>query len=122
MIAALPAPRNARGMWLSLNRNQRLALIGIGLAAFVVVVAFATMSRPNEYKAAFSNLKDEDAAAVVAKLKEAKVPYELDRGTIKVPAAQVEEAKLLIAAAGVVKQGGGAGFEIFSQPHFGLTE
>lgn len=122
MLAAFPAPRNARGMWISLSRNQRLALSGIAVAALVVLIGFVTMSRPSEYRAAFNNLKDEDAAAVVAKLKEAKIPYELERGTVKVPSAQVEEVKLMIAAAGVVKQGGGAGFEIFSQPHFGLTE
>ena len=38
------------------------------------------------------------------------------------PAAQVEEVKLLIAAAGAVKQGSSTGLEIFAQPHFGLTE
>ena len=76
MLAALPAPRDARGMWLSLTRNQRLALGGIALTAVVVLLAFVTLSRPSEYQMAFSDLKDEDAAAVVAKLKEAKVPYE----------------------------------------------
>jgi flagellar M-ring protein FliF len=123
MLAALPAPRDARGMWLSLSRNQRMALGFIGIAAIVVVLAFVTMSRPTEYAVAFTNLREEDAAAVVAKLKEAKIPYELaDRGTIKVPPAQVQEVKLLVASSGAVKQGGGAGFEIFAQPHFGLTE
>lgn len=122
MLAALPAPRDARGMWLSLSRNQRLALGFIGIAAIVVVLAFVTMSRPAEYQVAFNNLKEEDAAAIVTKLKEAKIPYEVSDKIIKVPAAQVQDAKLLIAASGVVKQGGGAGFEIFAQPHFGLTE
>ena len=110
-------------MWLSLSRNQRLTLGMIAIAAVVVLIGFITMSRPSEYQVAFANLKEEDAAAIVTKLKEAKIPYELaERGTIKVPAAQVQEVKLMIAASGVVKQGGGAGFEIFAQPHFGLTE
>jgi flagellar M-ring protein FliF len=122
MLAALPAPRDARGMWLSLSRNQRMALGFIGIAAVVVVLAFVTMSRPAEYAVAFANLRDEDAAAIATKLKEAKIPYELAEKSIKVPPAQVQEAKLLIASSGVVKQGGGAGFEIFAQPHFGLTE
>ncbi len=123
MLAALPAPRDARGMWLSLSRNQRITLGMVAITAVVVLIAFITMSRPSDYQVAFSNMKDEDAAAIVAKLKEAKIPYELaERGTIKVPSAQVQEVKLMIAAAGVVKAGGGTGFEIFSQPHFGLTE
>ena len=71
MLAALPAPRDARGMWLSLSRNQRMALGFIGIAAIVVVLAFVTMSRPAEYQVAFSNLRDEDAAAIATKLKEA---------------------------------------------------
>ncbi|MFN8634018.1 MAG: flagellar basal-body MS-ring/collar protein FliF [Chloroflexota bacterium] len=123
MLAALPAPRDARGMWLNLSRNQRLTLGGIVIAAVVVVLAFVTMSRPAEFQVAFANLKDEDAAAIVTKLKDAKISYELaPQGTIKVPAAQVQEVKLMIAASGVVKGGAGTGFEIFSQPHFGLTE
>jgi flagellar M-ring protein FliF len=123
MLAALPAPRDARGMWHSLSRNQRMTLGMIAITVIVVLVGFITMSRPSEYQVAFSNLKDEDAAAIVTKLKEAKIPYELgERGTIKVPQAQVQEVKLMVAAAGVVKAGGGAGFEIFAQPHFGLTE
>jgi flagellar M-ring protein FliF len=123
MLAALPAPRDARGMWLSLSRNQRIALGMIAITAVIVLMGFVTMSRPSEYQVAFSNLKEEDAAAIVTKLKEAKIPYELaERGTIKVPAAQVQEVKLMVAASGAVKAGGGAGFEIFAQPHFGLTE
>ena len=123
MLAALPAPRDARGMWLSLSRNQRITLGMIAITAVVVLIGFVTLSRPSEYQVAFSNLKDEDAAAIVTKLKEAKIPYELaERGTIKVPGAQVQEVKLMVAASGAVKAGGGAGFEIFAQPHFGLTE
>ena len=108
MLAALPAPRDARGMWHSLSRNQRITLGMIAITAVVVLVGFITMSRPSEYQVAFANLKDEDAAAIVTKLKEAKIPYELaERGTIKVPPAQVQEVKLMVAASGVVKGGGG---------------
>jgi flagellar M-ring protein FliF len=110
-------------MWLSLSRNQRLTLGILAITAVVVLIGFVTMSRPSEYQVAFSNLKEEDAATVVTKLKESKIPYEIvTGGTIKVPAAQVEEVKMMIAASGAVKGGAGAGMEIFAQPHFGLTE
>ena len=115
MLAALPAPRDARGMWLSLSRNQRLTLGILAVTAVVVLVGFVTMSRPSDYQVAFSNLKDEDAAAVVTRLKEAKIPYEIvGQGTIKVPAAQVQEVKMMIAASGAVKGANGSGFEIFA--------
>src|SRR5215213_5952284 len=122
MLAALPAPRDARGMWLNLTKNQRLTLGILAISAVIVLVGFVTLSRPSDYQVAFANLKDEDAAAIVSKLKESKIPYELaDRGTIKVPTAQVQEVKLMIAASGAVKAGGGPGMEIFAQPQFGMT-
>jgi flagellar M-ring protein FliF len=110
-------------MWLSLSRNQRLTLGILAITAVVVLIAFVTLSRPSEYQVAFSNLKDEDAAAVVAKLKEQKISYEIaGQGTIKVPANQVEDVKLMIAGTGIVKGGAGTGYEIFATPQFGQTE
>ena len=123
-MLALPVTQDARGIWSRLSRIQRIGLGGIALAAVVVLGLFATMSRPDDYAPAFQNLREEDAAAIVAKLKEGKVPYEIvDRGaTIKVPASQVQEVRLMIVQSGVASKGSGVGFEIFSQPQFGLTE
>ena len=123
-MLALPVSQDARGIWNRLSRIQRIGLGGIALAAVVVLALFATMSRPDEYAPAFQNLREEDAAAIVTKLKESNVPYEIaDRGaTIKVPASQVQEVRLMIVQSGVAAKGAGVGFEIFSQPQFGLTE
>src|SRR5579883_3277970 len=89
------SPRQARGMWGRLTRPQRLTLLGVSVLAVALVGAFLVFGRQPEYAVAFSNLREEDAAAIVAKLKEAKVPYELaDRGTtIRVPAAQVSSQR-----------------------------
>jgi flagellar M-ring protein FliF len=123
-MLALPVTQDARGLWSRLTRIQRIGLGGIALAAVVVLVLFTAMGRPDEMAPAFQNLREEDAAAIVGKLKDAKVPYELaDRGaTIKVPASQVQEVRLMIVQSGVATKGAGVGFEIFSQPQFGLTE
>lgn len=123
-MLALPVSQDARGIWGRLSRTQRIGLGGIALTAVVVLALFATMARPDEYAPAFQNLREEDAAAIVAKLKDSKVPYEIaDRGTtIKVPSAQVQETRLMIVQSGVAAKGSGVGFEIFAQPQFGLTE
>ena len=113
-----------RSAWARTTGNQRIALAGlVGVAAIVAFVAFNAASAP-DYAVAFTNLRDEDAAPIVAKLKETKIPYQLaDRGTIKVPRAQVEEVRITMAAAGLGQKGGAtAGMELFSQPHFGMTE
>jgi flagellar M-ring protein FliF len=118
------SPRQARGVWGRLTPPQRLTLLGVAALAVALVVAFLLFGRSPEYAVAFSNLREEDAAALVAKLKEAKIPYELaDRGTtIRVPAAQVNEVRLLAAAAGLPQRGSGVGMELFNQPHLGMTE
>ena len=117
------SPRQAQGLWGRLTRAQRLTLLGAAALAVALVVAFLLFGRSPEYAVAYSNLREEDAAAIVAKLKEAKIPYELvERGTIRVPANQVNEVPLLVAAAGLPQRGNGAGMEMFNQPHLGMTE
>ncbi|HYY89558.1 MAG TPA: flagellar basal-body MS-ring/collar protein FliF, partial [Chloroflexota bacterium] len=68
----------------------------------------------------------EDEATVVAKLKDAKIPYELGAGgVVKVAGSQVNEAKLALAGAGLAgKPASGSGFELFDQTglSFGQTE
>src|SRR5579884_199543 len=108
-------------VWDSLSLVQRAALgviaaVALGLAGFLA-------SQGPEYAPVFSRLDDRDAAAIVAKLKEAKVPYRLDDGgaTILVPATQVHEIRLQLAGEGL-PQSGTVGMELFNQPTIGATE
>ena len=73
---------------------------------------------------AFSGLSTDDMAAIVTKLKDAKIPYELgDGGIIRVPSGQVQDARLATAGMGLGgKPATGSGFELFNQPSFGQTE
>jgi flagellar M-ring protein FliF len=65
----------------------------------------------------------DDAAAMASKLKEMGVPYRLegDGTTILVPASMVYDMRLRLATEGLPR-GGGAGFELFDQRNFGMTE
>lgn len=71
----------------------------------------------------FSSLSQEDAADVVAKLKEQRIPYTIDMNgsTIKVPAEKVLETRLSMAGDGLPR-GGGVGFEIFDKNSLGTTD
>ncbi len=97
-----------------------LIAIGITLSALLVLVYFA--NRP-DYKVLFSHLSSEDASAIITKLKEKKIPYEVASAgdTIMVPAEKVSELRLEMAGSGL-PQGGGVGFEIFDQKNLGVTE
>jgi flagellar M-ring protein FliF len=88
---------------------------------FFAYLAYHQAHEP--YAVLFSQLDQEDAAAIVAKLKEQKTPYVIEGGgsTIEVPESRVGEARLELASAGMPR-GGGVGFESFDKMRLGATE
>ncbi len=114
----------ALAVWRGLGRPQQIGLVVVLAAALGLGLTLATLGRGPDMAVAFSGLSDEDAAAVVAKLKEARIPYELgDGGTVRVPGALVNDVKVMMAGQGLGgKPVAGVGFELFNQPVFGQTE
>lgn len=103
---------------------SRKIVMGVVLA--LVVTGFGVMfymANKTHYQTLYKNLSEKDASAIVDKLKELRVPYQLvgDGGTILVPDKNVYEARLSLAGSGLPK-GGGVGFEIFDKTEFGTTE
>jgi len=75
------------------------------------------------YAALFSQLDRDDASAIVAKLKELKIPYRVDGDgtTIEVPESRARELRLELAGSGLPR-GGGVGFEAFDRMRLGATD
>ena len=113
-------------VWGRLSRTQQIGLGAIAAAGVGLLFLVSTVGRTPDMAVAFSGLSDEDEATVVAKLKDAKIPYELGAGgVVKVAGSQVNEAKLALAGAGLAgKPASGSGFELFDQTglSFGQTE
>ncbi len=109
-IGALPGPR-------------KMALAVVAVMIMAGIMTFVYFTNQEDYRVLFSNLTGEDAASIVTKLKEKKIPYQISPSgeTISVPSDQVSELRLELAAAGL-PQGGGVGFEIFDNKVFGATE
>ncbi|MEP6652756.1 MAG: flagellar M-ring protein FliF, partial [Myxococcales bacterium] len=88
-----------------------------GLAVLAVIMAVTQLGGNNgAWEYAFTNLSAEDSAEAAAHLKSAKIAFKIDAGgtALSVPASQVYDARLLLAAAGLPR-GGGVGFEIFDR-------
>jgi flagellar M-ring protein FliF len=107
----------------ALSTAQRVSLA----AAFLLVVGIMGASmywiqRPS-YALLFADLDPESANDVVARLKTAKVDYQLDEGgrSIRVPASKIDELRLEFASGGLPASGR-IGFEIFDRTAFGATE
>ncbi|MBI9087742.1 MAG: flagellar M-ring protein FliF [Desulfobacterium sp.] len=98
----------------------------IGLVILTMLGGFTAMfiwANKTEYKAAYTGLSEADAAVIVEKLKETRIPYKLESGgsIIMVPADQVYDVRLAMARDGIPK-GSGVGYEIFDTTAFGTTE
>ncbi|MDA8164237.1 MAG: flagellar basal-body MS-ring/collar protein FliF [Desulfobacteraceae bacterium] len=106
-----------------LSLNQKIIGGVILLAVLGGLASLTFFEKKATYDVLFSNLTQEDAAAVLGKLKEQRVPYELTGNgtTIMVPEALVYETRLNLAGQGLPR-GGGVGFEIFDKTNFGTTD
>ncbi len=103
--------------------SRKLSLVAVTLLCLAFFAVLIAQSRTVDYSLLFANLSSSDAARVIEKLKEQKIPYRLEDGgkAIHIPADRVYESRLELAAAGL-PQGGGVGFEIFDKQSFGMTD
>ncbi|MFM9835539.1 MAG: flagellar basal-body MS-ring/collar protein FliF [Methylophilaceae bacterium] len=95
-----------------------------GMAAVIAVMTVIWMwSQQPDYRVLFSNFSDKDGGAIVASLEKMNVPYKFsESGTaILVPAENVHQARLKLAAEGLPK-GGNIGFELLENQKFGVSQ
>jgi flagellar M-ring protein FliF len=109
-----------------LNSPGKRRGLAVGIVLLASVAAFGSLIYWNstpDYQVLFSNLSQEDAGEMVAKLKEKRIPFELSPGgtSILVPKEKVYDVRLALAAEGLPK-GGGVGFEVFDRTSLGTTD
>ncbi|KVA18707.1 flagellar basal-body MS-ring/collar protein FliF [Burkholderia ubonensis] len=103
--------------------NPKLPFIIAAAFAVAVIVALVLWTRAPDYRVLYSNLSDRDGGAIIAALQQANVPYKFADagGAILVPANQVHETRLKLAALGLPK-GGSVGFELMDNQKFGISQ
>lgn len=111
--------QQARG--LPAGRQLVLAATAAGSLAFFLWLALSASEA--EYRLLYRGLGEDESAKVTDGLRGERIPYRLEEGgtAVFVPALQVHEARIRLAGKGL-PAGGGAGFEIFDRPSFGVTE
>lgn len=107
----------------SLSTKQLLGL-GVAFIGVVGVVASSAywISQPT-YTLLVDDMDAETANAVIAKLKDGNVRYQLGNGgrSVSVPVDRIDELRLDLASGGL-PSAGRIGFEIFDRQTFGATE
>lgn len=100
-----------------------LVVIFSAIFLFIRGCASSDFNRDPGYSVIYSNLDLKDAANVIARLKELKIPYTIreEGKAIAVPKAKVDEARLGLAEKNL-PIGGSVGWEIFDETKMGATD
>ncbi len=90
---------------------------------FMIIRGCGAVGGGNNYTTIYSNLELKDAANVVARLKELKIPYEIRESgqSIAVPKEHADSARLGLAEKNL-PAGGAVGWEIFDESKLGATD
>ena len=102
---------------------RRAIVLGAAAASLGLVLGLAWWVQRPAYRPLFTNLGQEDAAAIAAALAAERVPYEVgDEGrAVLVPADRLYALRVSLASRGL-PEGGGVGFEIFDKQPLGQTD
>ncbi|MDN5835921.1 MAG: flagellar M-ring protein FliF [Nitrosospira sp.] len=106
-----------------MSSQQKLGLM-LAISAIIALLAGGWMwSQAPDYKVLFSNVSDHDGGAIIASLQQMNVPYKYadGGGAILVPAREVHDARLKLAAQGLPK-GGLVGFELMENQKLGTSQ
>ena len=110
-------------IWGQLGLNQKITISAMTLVVLIGLGSVAFWSSRPSYSLLYGRLEEAEAAKVIAHLDEAKIPYEVSRGSgnIMVPADKVHSTRMQLASKGLPK-GEGVGFEIFDRSNFGISD
>lgn len=107
--------------WGTLNNTQRFVTAAFLSLSIVLLGIVSVIASKPKMEVLFSGLQASDSGAIVSKLQENKVPYQVEGSAIKVPSKYVGEMRMQLASQGL-PQGGTVGFELFDKSSFGMTE
>jgi flagellar M-ring protein FliF len=107
----------------SLSWKQIVSLLIVGGGVIAALVSLSHWNNERDFRPLYTALAPEDAASVLAKVRESGADFRLsDNGSIVlVPSGKVAELRLQLAAAGVPKSGR-IGFELFDKTNFGTSD
>ncbi len=102
-----------------LTLRQKITIAVAAAVVSAVIWGFVALFGKAEYRPLYSGLSPSDAQSLSRRLSEKNIPYELssDGADIRVPADQLDKARLELAAGGM-PQTGRLGFELFDKPNW----
>jgi flagellar M-ring protein FliF len=114
--------KQLKGIWQGMSGGQRLILLLVSLLSVAIVLGVSYWAAQPDYRVLYSGLAEEDSPAIANKLQAQGASFRIAGGgtTILVPADQIQQRRLELAADGLPTKGG-KGFELFDQSSLGMT-
>ncbi len=101
----------------ALSLDKKILFFFVFLSIVGAISLFGFFTNQPDFRVLYSNLEEEEASKIIAKLQEENIPYRITGGgrAIEVPEDQVYELRMVMAGDGLASKGGVIGFEIFDQ-------
>ncbi|WP_217921602.1 flagellar basal-body MS-ring/collar protein FliF [Miltoncostaea oceani] len=112
------------GFWEGLTGPSRRLLIAAVVIFIVGIFALMRFSGQESYATLATASSASDAAAITTQLDELGIRYKLADGgnVVQVPSAELDQARIDLAASNVLDGGSTVGFEIFDKSNLGATD
>ena len=112
-----------KALFRNLSAGKKITLFTLTIGTVIGLIFLVIWTGRPDFQLLYSNLASEDAGAILAQLKDKKIPYQISsNGTsILIPRERIYETRLDLASQGI-PQGSGVGFEIFDNTKLGMTE
>ncbi|MFO7738312.1 MAG: flagellar basal-body MS-ring/collar protein FliF [Desulfatiglandaceae bacterium] len=112
-----------KALLMNISPAKRMTLLTLSAGTILGFVFLMLWTGRPDFQLLYTNLESEDAGAILAELKDQKVPYEIASNgrSILIPSERIYETRLELASRGL-PQGSGVGFEIFDNTKLGMTE
>ncbi|MFP5211148.1 MAG: flagellar basal-body MS-ring/collar protein FliF [Acidobacteriota bacterium] len=105
--------------WAEMQPGQRRGLLAAGLLVAAMTGGLLWATLRTDWRTLYIDMDPDDARQTEQILAQAQIPFETtpDGAGIRIPAAQLDKARLVTAAKGGVKSGR-LGFELFDKPNW----
>ncbi len=109
----------SRILWTGMPPTQRSWFVTAGLLVAALIGGLLWLGLRTDWRTLYTGLDPDDARQIGQVLTQAQIPFDVtpDGSGIRVPAAQLDKARLAAAAKGGVKSGR-MGFELFDKPNW----
>ena len=116
-------PLQLKTLLKNLTLGKKIALFTLVGGTILGFIFLMTWTGRPDFQLLYSNLDPEDAGAILTRLKDQKIQYQIssDGNSILIPGERIYETRMELASQGL-PQGGGVGFEIFDNTKLGMTE